>query len=284
MNNRPNDSFVDRLAQILGLVILVLAVLTLFSSFDAQAESSCEAYKPLHTAYGLVGAHNTSMCTCSSCHLAGVWKGTPRTCNECHTGSRGPALGKNNGHIPTTAQCDVCHIGSVFVGGVVFHNGTTTPPGSCLTCHNGAYTSQGAKGKPSGHPVTTASCDNCHGTTTWDGARFSHTGVQPGTCKTCHNGTNAVGLPSGHILTGGLSCDVCHVRGYSTFSGGTYVHSGNEQCEGCHTTATKGTTVKPANHPATPNNCASCHSITGWPCRSGQIKTTLPRMYGFLII
>ncbi|CAB4121809.1 hypothetical protein UFOVP26_30 [uncultured Caudovirales phage] len=279
---KDKDSLFDILAQAMGVVLLVLAIFTFFSSIEAKAESSCEAYRPLHAAYNLQGPHNTSMCTCSACHLGGVWKGTPNTCNGCHTGSRGIALGKNVGHIPTSASCAACHPGSLFMVAYVPHDGILTPPNGCLTCHNGAYPA--AKGKPKDHPTTSASCDACHNTKSWDGASFNHAGVVKGTCNTCHNGTTATGIPRGHILTGGLSCDVCHNRGYSTFSGGAYIHSGSEQCEGCHNSTTTGVTAKPANHPLTPDNCANCHSTSGWPCKSGKLKVNLPIMYGFTIL
>ena len=252
---------------------LLLIALVIFS-YNSHAESRCDAYRAYHVAYNLTGPHATSMCGCSACHLGGVWKGTPNTCMGCHTGSRGIAIGKPTNHIPTNLNCDACHIGIVFVGGQVDHS-TLVTPGTCLTCHTGNYA--GAKGKPSDHVATTASCDACHNTRNWSGASFNHVGVVKGSCNTCH------AVPRGHILTGGLSCDVCHTRGYSTFSGGTYIHSGSEQCEGCHSPTTTGVTAKPATHPATPNNCASCHSITGWPCKSGQImKKYLDKMIGVL--
>ena len=262
---------------------LLLIALVIFS-YNSHAESSCEAYRPYHNLYNITGPHAGSMCTCSACHLGGVWKGTPNTCNGCHTGTRGIAIGKPATHIPTTLSCDVCHAGILFQGGVVIHNATNTPPGTCLTCHNGAYASQGARGKPSDHLQTTLSCDACHHSfSNWSGGTFNHAGVVKGTCATCHNGVTATGTPPRHILTGGLSCDVCHLSGYSTFQGGIYTHSGTEQCEGCHTPATSGTTVKPANHPITPDNCTSCHSITGWPCKTGQImKKYLDKMIGVL--
>jgi hypothetical protein len=68
-------------------------------------------------------------------------------------------------------------------------------PGTCATCHNGSS----AKGKPSGHFVTTQSCDACHRTTAWTPVTtYSHktafykahnAGV---TCASCHTTNNEV--------------------------------------------------------------------------------------------
>ena len=154
------------------------------------------------------------------------------------------------------------------------HNATTSPPGGCATCHNGAFTSQGAQGKPKDHPATTLSCDSCHSTSSWSGARFSHIGVVVGTCSTCHNGTTALGLPSNHIPTGAASCDTCHKAGFASFAGGVYTHTGLETCENCHVGNYLGASVKPATHPATPSNCSNCHSVTGWPCHTGRLELT----------
>ena len=249
---------------------ILLLSLSFLVSCDVKADSICEGYRPLHTTFGLTGYHATSLCSCSSCHLSGVWKGTPTTCTGCHSGTRPPAKGKTTGHIPSTAECSVCHSTTVFSGATMVHNATTSPAGGCATCHNGSFTSQNAVGKPSDHVATTLSCDACHSTSNWNGARFSHIGVVVGTCATCHNGTNAMGLPSNHIPTGAASCDTCHKNGYSSFAGGVYTHTGTETCENCHTGNYLGATMKNAIHPVTPNNCSNCHSITGWPCRTGK--------------
>jgi Cytochrome c7 and related cytochrome c len=257
-------------------VITFGAVLLLSLSFlvscDVKADSICEAYRPLHSTYGLTGYHATSLCSCSSCHLSGVWKGTPTSCATCHSGTRPPAIGKTVQHIPSSAECSTCHTTTVFSNATMVHNATTSPPGSCATCHNGAFTSQNAVGKPRDHPVTNLSCDACHSTSNWNGARFSHIGVVIGTCATCHNGTNAMGLPSNHIPTGAASCDTCHKAGFSSFAGGVYTHTGTETCENCHVGNYLGASPKPAVHPTTPNNCSNCHSITGWPCRTGALE------------
>lgn len=241
---------------------LLLGFLLLLST-SAFAESICEGYRPLHTAFGLSGAHWS--CSCDGCHKGGVWKGTPTTCALCHNGSRPPAIGKSPNHIPTTVDCSSCHLTIIFTPASMNHTGMS---GICSTCHNGSYTSQGARGKSFNHIPTTLECDTCHKTTGFD-VSWKHQGVIPGTCSTCHNGSYALGKSSRHIPTT-VECDTCH-SGYSTFTTGIYTHTGVETCFLCHDNAHAGAVGKNALHPTTGNDCGSCHSITGWPCRSGYL-------------
>ena len=110
-------------------------------------------------------------------------------------------------------------------------------PGQCQTCHNG----QAAKGQPTKHLVTRASCDTCHRTTAWTPAQFSHAGVLPGQCQTCHNGASATAKSSGHFVTA-RSCDACHrtigwvPTGYSHLSPLYRAQPDKPQCVNCHIT------------------------------------------------
>ena len=132
----------------------------------------------LATGYPLNGSHANT--PCESCHVRGIFKGTPRACEACHqVGTRVSALGMPPSHPPTTQGCALCHNTVTFSGARFNHVGV--PPGTCTSCHNGST----AKGKPSGHLVTSQMCDVCHRTTGWTPATFSHGGVAAGTCATC---------------------------------------------------------------------------------------------------
>ncbi len=142
--------------------------------------------------------------TCETCHVKGVFKGTPKTCEGCHsTGSRVVATPMSAAHLPTTQACDTCHKTSGWLGAKFSHSGVVA--GSCATCHNGTT----ARGKSPSHIVTSASCDTCHKTTSFTPASFSHASVSSGTCTNCHNGTSARGKTANHIATT-QSCDTCH--------------------------------------------------------------------------
>ena len=79
---------------------------------------------------------------------------------------------KSAAHIPDFMEnCDVCHkTVTTFNTSTVPHTPPTVLPGGCSTCHNGGYTSYGARGKPNDHPKTTLSCDSsgCHNTRSFD--------------------------------------------------------------------------------------------------------------------
>ncbi|MEQ1718897.1 MAG: hypothetical protein ABL907_23415, partial [Hyphomicrobium sp.] len=82
-------------------------------------------------------------------------------CASCHNGTT--AMGKNNGHLPSTQPCETCHRSTLtFSGASMSHTGITT---GCANCHNGTI----AEGKPNDHPRTTAPCESCHKSTkSWD--------------------------------------------------------------------------------------------------------------------
>jgi len=123
-------------------------------------------------------------------------------CSNCHNGSYTGqnALGKPATHIPTTAQCDICHTNyTAFSPASMNHSRTTGPlaTGNCATCHNGAYTSSNALGKPGNHiPTTTPAgmpgneCSLCHSSTTsFQTERMNH-GTMQTSCVTCHDSSS----------------------------------------------------------------------------------------------
>jgi Cytochrome c3/Cytochrome c7 and related cytochrome c len=229
--------------------------------------------------------HPVTTASCDQCHTnfttflganfnhAGV---TPGTCGTCHIPGTGGARMKTAGHIPTTGNaCDSCHKSYIAFAGATMNHAAVTAT-SCITCHGGAYTTQGsqlggARAKPSNHPVTTASCDQCHTNfTTFLGANFNHAGVTPGTCGTCHiPGTGGARMKTaGHIPTTGNACDSCH-KSYIAFAGATMNHAAvtATSCITCHGGAytTQGSQLggaraKPSNHLVTTASCDQCHT------------------------
>jgi hypothetical protein len=216
------------------------------------AELDSAKFDHIKTGFNLTGAHVQARC--ESCHIQGLFKGTPRDCATCHmAGNRTGATAKPGRHVPTTAPCDSCHRTTGWVPASYSHAGVA--PGSCMTCHNGSMST----GKPSGHTLTTESCDKCHRTTAWFPAGYNHLGIAPGTCKTCH-GVTATGMPSGHTVTSD-SCDKCHRT--TAWLPAYFDHTGvvPGTCATCH----NGTTAKGVGGSAT-----SSH-----PKVSGHVPTTL---------
>jgi len=130
------------------------------------------------TAIGKPSGHPTTVEECDHCHHStSSWlpadydhaSVVPGTCTSCHGVW---AAGKPGDHIPAPMSCDACHNTSTFGTSTMRNHDASqgVVPGECLTCHNGAYTSQGARGLPREHtPATVTTCDGsgCHRTSTW---------------------------------------------------------------------------------------------------------------------
>ena len=279
--------FAARLAALLFGLLFVCAAL---------AQATARNFDHLKTGFALAGSHASQRC--ESCHLNGVFKGTPRDCASCHLAGSTQARAnvvKPAQHLPTTLACDTCHGTQSFTGARFSHAGVSA--GTCQTCH----ASGAATGKPAGHLVTQASCDTCHRTTAWRPAsRFNHAGVAPGSCAGCH-GVSATGKPPTHIPTtvptAMPSCDSCHKSGFTAWlparlhssvgvsascaschtgtfppAGGkpaTPVHAGVTVCESCHKSTTTWAGAKVDHTPFNAaTNCAGCHNGSGVTGRS----------------
>jgi hypothetical protein len=215
------------------------------------------------TGFTLSGGHATA--ACETCHVGGVFKGTPKNCDDCHAvGKRILATPKSNNHIVTDAPCGSCHFNTATWLGARYNHGAAKP-GQCITCHNGRQ----ATGKPASHNIgrkATDSCDQCHRRIAWIPASWNHSGVTPGTCTTCHNGSTAIGKPGTHttVAKSTYQCDECH--GFTGWFPAAYKHNTAGVCSSCH----NGTTAigKPASHTAVSvkgtNPCSDCHKIQGW--------------------
>jgi Cytochrome c7 and related cytochrome c len=234
---------------------LILAMVFMLATGFAQAAeiTTRSGFNHVQTGFPLLGAH--AQADCQSCHLQGVFKGTPRQCEVCHTqGSRMASTFKQHNHPQTAMPCSQCHVSQMSWSGARFdHIGVA--PGSCAGCHNGIT----ATGKSTRHIFTTSSCDTCHRTTAWVPAGYNHSGVLPGTCTTCH-GITATGKPGGHVVTA-LECDQCHTTRNWSSSG--YNHAGvvPGTCGTCHGVTATG---KPNGHVITNLSCDQCHRTTAW--------------------
>ncbi len=276
--------------------LLLLVALAFVGGAFAQAPE--RDFDHLRTGFALSGAHTTTRC--ESCHVGGLFKGTPKDCAACHVS--GARLARtnvvmNSNHIPTSQACESCHNTRVFSGARMNHSGVTR--GSCTTCHNGAQ----AGGKSTNHVRTTASCDTCHATAAWRPvANFDHAGVATGSCASCHNGSQATGPGASHTpytqvaAIASASCDSCHKSGFRAWtparlhssvgvSGqcatchvsskpGDALHAGQTVCENCHRTTTTWLGAKVDHTTFTAATvCSSCHNGSS---ASGKNATHVP--------
>lgn len=233
-----------------------LIILAAANTGDKKRKKRTRArdFDHIATGFPLTGAH--MRVDCETCHVNGIFRGTPTSCKGCHdVGRIKTATRKPANHIMTALECDQCHNARTWTGAIYDHS--MVVPGTCISCHNGAS----APGKPTSHIVTAESCDACHFTRAWLPASFKHIGVLPGTCVNCHNGSTATGKPANHVITAS-SCDSCHsTRAWlpATFD---HANVAPGTCGTCHNGSTA--TGKPSNHVVTTASCDTCHTTNAW--------------------
>ena len=266
----------DRIAVICKAMVGVLVL----SAAAVAAPTGKSDFNHLTTGFPLSGAHVVAVC--ETCHVGGVFKGTPKNCDGCHAlGKRVVATPKSNSHIVTDAPCENCHFNTATFLGARF-NHATARPGDCATCHNGRI----SQGKHSAHVVTAFPCDQCHRTSSWIPASWNHTNNALATysgqsCVTCHISTgmaknkiqSASHLPLSMAGITFADCNSCH-KSYYSFYTAFYDHAGAPAtCQSCHGTygAPAYTNVKSPTaliHSAVVISpptvtCSSCHKSFG---------------------
>jgi hypothetical protein len=244
---------------------------------------------------------------------------TTINCAQCHSAAAVaqlaiPSAGfsivglpTNGTHIPTTASCEVCHVGTgssiattpvgngaTFSGSRMSHSGITT---NCVACHTPSGTVSAPYtgitrivGMPPTSPVGTAShipsntvCENCHSASSVGGLiPASATKTAPGTL---FNTPTPTGTQIHTGITSG--CSRCHDTNYvwmgmsaSLYQITPSVVTSGAQYKGFQTRpqTTGGTFwVADAGHPTT-GDCGTCHVGTtyfdGAAKPTGHIPTT----------
>jgi hypothetical protein len=235
------------------------------SSSAMAAPGGTVSFNHMETGYPLTGAHVAVACV--TCHVDGMFSGTPRTCDGCHAlGRRVVATPKSGNHVVTDAPCEACHFNTATFLGARFNHATTKPE-QCTSCHNGRV----AQGRPANHNLgkkATDSCDHCHRTSAFIPSSWNHIGVMPGSCDSagCHvSGSNQYYRSTAtHTRTGMATyrCDDCH--NFVGWIPARYKHtvpSPTGRCDGCHNNAIAAST--PAGHVAIgTDDCGACHTST----------------------
>jgi predicted CXXCH cytochrome family protein len=165
-------------------------------------------------------AHRGSLGTdCARCHGPFTW--TPDNMVVQHARTRFPLTGAHQ-----AAACNRCH---PRADAQDFRGAGT----DCYGCHAADYAS--APNHSAGN--FDRRCSNCHGVSTWAGARIDHARMSPATdCYGCHAADYARG--PNHVAQG-------------------YVHT----CMPCHNTATWVTSGKPDHSRySTSTDCSTCHA------------------------
>jgi len=247
LGRRRRRRLASRVARAVGVLFALLAGL-------AHAQRGPGAvFDHFTTAFRLDGAHEFA--ECESCHVDGLFVGTPTRCSGCHAqGTRVRATPQPPQHIATTEFCDSCHRTNTWAPVIAVDHLETK--GTCVSCHDGRH----ALGKPVDHIPAGNQCDDCHRTVAFSPATFDHAGVTSA-CFSCHNGTTAVGKPVGHILATNL-CEDCH----NTLSFATVARVDHTQvlgaCSSCHNGVIA--MGKFAGHIPTTAECGACHNTTSF--------------------
>jgi hypothetical protein len=141
-------------------LLLVLSTFLILAGFAARAAEHrhgiVDRLDHYATGFPLEGGHEKV--ACEDCHRNAVFKGTPRTCDNCHNSVL--AEGKGPRHIPTAQRCAICHSDQEWRLSRLDHTGLTA---GCVRCHNN-FT---APGKSRAHPLTSNVCEDCHDTVHW---------------------------------------------------------------------------------------------------------------------
>lgn len=253
---------------------------------DCHVESNWKEAKFDHgtTRFALTGKHDAVKC--ESCHKAGQYKDTPRTCIACHkkddkhkgqygekcdachatagwkdirfnhdTETRFPLLGKHR-----ATKCDSCHTGSSL---------RDKPPSACNDCHRKDDKHKGTLG---------ADCARCHTERDWkEPAKFNHArtafpllgkhaGVQ---CKDCHKSDLFKEAPKAcigchrkddrHKGSLGENCEQCHNE--RDWKKTNFDHAKTAfPLLGGHQKAECGACHKSTNYKETSKDCFACHA------------------------
>jgi len=234
----------------------VLLILFAGLCISAIAEENSSSFDHFKTGFPLDGLHQQA--ECGDCHVKGVFLGTPRECELCHS-NRMAISGsiKPTNHLRTTDLCGDCH--SPLGWNVIIRVEHASMIGSCVSCHNNTV----EDGKPGNHINSSNECELCHTANSWTAlVRVDHAAVA-GSCSTCHNNVIATGKHSAHIGTTS-ECDQCHIT--AAWIPATFDHSSiSSGCGSCHDGVTA--TGKPTGHfvLSTPSlDCDSCHSSVSW--------------------
>ncbi len=251
-----------RLGRVLGSL---LAIALTIASLQAVAETQLGGRDFNHatTGFPLSGGHATA--ACETCHVGGIFKGTPKNCDGCHAlGKRVVATPKSTSHLVTDGPCESCHFNTAtFLG--ARYNHSSARPGDCTTCHNGRI----ASGRPNSHNIgkkATDSCDHCHRSSAFFPASWNHNGVAPGTCTNCHvpGGQSSISKPASHTpasIKGMNQCDDCHV--FSGWFPARFKHNTGAACSSCHNgLLATGPRADHAGFPGWPTECNQCHLST----------------------
>lgn len=137
------------------------------------------------TSFALTGLHTST--PCSSCHVNGIYKGTPATCVGCHQPDYDQTTNPNHVAAGFPTDCASCHTTAGWTGAKFDHDASFFPIysgnhrgqwNSCATCHTNPVT------------FTEFTCLSCHehNQTSMDSKHRGRSGYRYDSqaCYSCH--------------------------------------------------------------------------------------------------
>ncbi|MEZ5353828.1 MAG: hypothetical protein R2762_14410 [Bryobacteraceae bacterium] len=239
------------------------------------------------TKFPLTGGHTGK--DCASCHVNGIYTGTPTQCSSCHLKDFQKTTNPNHVTAKFPQDCTQCHTTSQWKGATFNHSTTRFPltgkhtstacaqchtngqytgtPSTCSVCHMAAYNATtNPNHKTAGFPTD---CTLCHSTAQWKGATFNHSATRfpltgkhaSTTCAQCHKNGQFTGTPT--------QCSACHLTAYNATTNPNHINAKfPTDCQVCHsTTQWNGATF---NHSTTPFPLTGKHTTV--PCSSCHIN------------
>ena len=201
--------------------------------------------------FRLTGAHRRL--DCEECHTDG-FQGTPTECYDCHRSDYEGTDDPDHVAEGFPRDCEGCHGTSSWEGATINHNeffpltgghrglaceachanGFQGTPSDCYACHRSDY--EGTTDPDHVAAGLPRDCENCHSTSSWEGAVINHDQFFPLTgrhrnldCEACHSNGFA-GTPT--------DCWSCHQADYNNADDPDHVAAGfPHECELCHTTS-----------------------------------------------
>jgi ssDNA-binding Zn-finger/Zn-ribbon topoisomerase 1 len=275
-------------------LVLTLVLLQLGGAQWAQAQTT--DFDHASTGFVLNAQHQYTRC--ESCHLKGVFKGTPKDCASCHGWSnpRAATVMPTN-HIPTAnISCEMCHQANMaqFVDATRTFSHAMLGGQTCLACHSSRQPHPNVKSNPVDptHNAVLArgqSCDQCHNTQQFVGTKVpaNHIPTAAVPCSNCHTTTDYRVMPDittihANAQSTSSNCQQCHsASAAAAYAMSTMVpalvgtppnHIGTrgQSCEACHVGANSSIAATPVqsgasfahsafNHTGNTASCASCH-------------------------
>ena len=246
-----------------------------------QPQGQIEAHNM--TRFPLVGAHAAA--SCFRCHPGsevGLFNPTDTACEACHGDLAANVTAPNHLAQGWVSNCQDCHMATTWrsVGGFGHDDWPLSgahAAADCLDCHSsGQFTAlsttcfscHDAEFLGTTDPDHVAkgfatTCQDCHGTSTWQGAIFNHAGISNG-CVTCHLTDFQATTNPDHVASGyQTDCEDCH--GTVTWEGANFNHVGIvDSCVTCHLDTYQATNDPAHQANGIPTTCEDCHSTDTW--------------------